>query len=65
MALCLAEPRRRTILPAMKAPLRILCALPALVLLCACWTYISPEASQRFQSRQGRFTVTVYPVHVV
>jgi len=49
----------------MKVALRILCAPAALVLLGGCWSHVSPEASQRFQARQGRFTLTVYPVHVV
>jgi hypothetical protein len=46
-------------------------ATAGLVLLCAsialggCWSYVSPEAQQRWQARQGRVTVTVFPVHVI
>ena len=39
----------------------LLCGLA----LAGCWSYISTEAQQRFQGREGRFTVTVYPVHVM
>jgi len=31
----------------------------------ACWSYISQEAQDKFQNREGLFTVSVYPVRVV
>jgi hypothetical protein len=43
--------------------LSLCCLLPVLV-LGGCWSYVSPEARTRFESRQGRFSVTVYPVNV-
>jgi hypothetical protein len=30
-----------------------------------CWSYISKEAQRNFESREGPFSVTVYPVNVV
>jgi len=35
------------------------------IAFCGCWSYISKEAAQRFESRQGAISVTVYPVNVV
>ncbi len=35
------------------------------LILSGCWSYISKEAHNRFEGREGRFSVTVYPVNVV
>lgn len=35
------------------------------VVLSGCWSYVSKDAKQQFQGREGRFSVTVYPVNVV
>jgi hypothetical protein len=35
------------------------------LVLSGCWSYVSKDAAQTFQQRQGPFTVTVYPVSVV
>jgi hypothetical protein len=48
----------------MKFPFRFLCWLLLALVLSGCWAYVSPEASKRFAGRQGRISVTVYPVHV-
>ena len=50
--------------PKMKPLLRTLSCLLLPIALTGCWTYVSPEASKRFEARPGRFSVTVYPVHV-
>jgi hypothetical protein len=42
-----------------------LCLLLPIVLSGCFWSYISEEAAREFQSREGAFSVTVYPVHVV
>jgi hypothetical protein len=39
--------------------------LYASIALGGCWSYVSPEAQQRWQAREGRVTVTVFPVHVI
>ncbi|MCF7918494.1 MAG: hypothetical protein K9N06_01090 [Candidatus Cloacimonetes bacterium] len=37
----------------------------ALLFLSGCWSYLSKEAQQKFDSREEAFSVTVYPVSVV
>jgi len=44
------------------------CAVIGLLMsmsLSGCWSYISQEAERKFKGREGRFSVTVYPVNVV
>jgi hypothetical protein len=48
----------------MKPAYRLLCGLLLSITLSGCWSYVSPEASKRFEARQGRISLTVYPVHV-
>lgn len=36
-----------------------------MLFLSGCWSYISKEAKQKFDNREGTFSVTVYPVSVV
>jgi hypothetical protein len=48
----------------MKLLLRTLPCLLLPIALTGCWSYVSPEASKRFEARHGRVSVTVYPVHV-
>jgi hypothetical protein len=48
----------------MKPPFRLLCGLLLSIGLAGCWAYVSPEASKRFAARQGRISLTVYPVHI-
>jgi hypothetical protein len=42
-----------------------LCLLLPIVLSGCFWSYISEDAAREFQSREGAFSVTVYPVNVV
>jgi hypothetical protein len=47
-----------------KSSYRLFCWLFLSITLSGCWNYVSPEASKRFEARQGRISLTVYPVHV-
>jgi hypothetical protein len=39
--------------------------IAACIALAGCWSYVSPEAQQRLQSRHERISVTVYPMRVI
>lgn len=39
--------------------------LTLFLFLTGCWSVISKEAKEKFKSRQGPFSVTVYPIHVI
>ena len=46
-----------------KVVLIVLCF--TMLILSGCWSYVSKEAREKFETRDGAFSVTVYPVSVV
>ena len=58
------EPTRRNKVPIMNLIYRGSILL-LVVLLSGCYSYISPEASEKFNARTAPFSVSVYPVNVI
>jgi Mor family transcriptional regulator len=48
-----------------QAALSWIIAFTLLLFLTGCWAVISKEAKEKFNSRQGPFSVTIYPIHVI
>ena len=46
-----------------KVVLIVLCFM--MLILSGCWSYVSKEAREKFETRDGAFSVTIYPVSVV